>query len=1181
MSELALKLIAEAKRTNAKTLDLGMCGLVEIPEELFDLEDLEELYLCNSYWNYKTKSWKKSTNSKFYNSFSKIPNQIEKLTNLKILYLNGSGRQVQENIEISSIEPLKNLINLEILELGLNKINETNSLKNLTNLKVLNLRVNDNLDLNGLKNLTQLNSLFLGLNKYVKNLEVIKNLTQLKSLSIPEINISKIDFIKNLTLLQSLDLSRNKEIKDYEVLKNLKQLQSLDVSQSNFSNIEVIRNLTQLQSLDLSSNNPIENFKALKNLTQLKSLYLKSNSISNIEVLENLIQLKSLDLNNNNISNIEVLKNLTQLKSLNLNKNNISNIEVLKNLTQLKSLNLNNNNISNIKVLKNLTQLKSLNLSSNKISNIEALKNLKQLESFSFHNNKKTINFEALKNLTQLKSLILSSNNISNIEVLKNLTQLKSLNLNNNNISNIEVLKNLTQLKSLNLDFNKISNIESLLPFIKKGIQVENENQFEIGTNILNITKNPITTPPIEIIKEGNQAILKYFDSIKSEGVDYLFEAKMLIVGEGGAGKTSLRYKLQDRKKPLPEEEETTKGIDIDKMVFKTKEGNDFTINLWDFGGQAIYHATHQFFLTKRSLYVLVDDTRLSDKNKTDAIFQNWLQRVELFGGNSPLLIVQNEKGGRSKDIDFSSMRGQYAFIKEKYATDLKTCKGLDEVEAGIKHFIQQLPHIGEPLPKNWVKVREELITLSKSTAYISFDKYLDICINDFEIKDKDTAKTLSQYLHDLGSFLHFKDDPLLKNKVILQNEWATDAVYNVLDDETVKANKGEFTKAEACRIWSDETYTDMHDELLAIMQKFELSYKLDNKKDTYLIPQLLPTSTPDNYEWDKSNNLQLRYKYEFMPKGLLSRFIVRTHRYISNLDLAWQNGVQLEKNGAVAEVREIFGQKEIAIRVKGTNQRELMIIISEEIDKLNDSFEGLKVEKKIPCNCETCAGLENPHFYNYENVSNRIKNSKTTIECQKEPYIAVSVYDLITDIFGDFPMASAHGDEEENRRFFEKQSFKNEIHIHTEIKAPQQKSEIPESKPIIQELEKPIHKQWWFGRIIGGLLGGAFVAIGVMRWLEFSYIDSFLACSMGLTALLLFFGNPKRRFFRAASAALAAALSTVLLNLAGKMEYKNKNLKLNLELLSDYSWAIALVLIGLACYLFYLDFQKDKEKPE
>jgi internalin A len=43
MSEIALKLIREAKETRATRLDLQNCGLTELPEELFELTWLEEL----------------------------------------------------------------------------------------------------------------------------------------------------------------------------------------------------------------------------------------------------------------------------------------------------------------------------------------------------------------------------------------------------------------------------------------------------------------------------------------------------------------------------------------------------------------------------------------------------------------------------------------------------------------------------------------------------------------------------------------------------------------------------------------------------------------------------------------------------------------------------------------------------------------------------------------------------------------------------------------------------------------------------------------------------------------------------------------------------------------------------------------------------------------------------------
>ena len=66
--------------------------------------------------------------------------------------------------------------------------------------------------------------------------------------------------------------------------------------------------------------------------------------------------------------------------------------------------------------------------------------------------------------------------------------------------------------------------------------------------------------------------------------------------------------------------------------AIRTREGDrekilkrKFQVNIWDFGGQEIYHATHQFFLTRRSVYILVCDDR-----KEDTDFFYWLQVVEL-----------------------------------------------------------------------------------------------------------------------------------------------------------------------------------------------------------------------------------------------------------------------------------------------------------------------------------------------------------------------------------------------------------------------------------------------------------------------------------------------------------------------------------------------------------------------
>ncbi|QFY43460.1 hypothetical protein F6R98_13230 [Candidatus Methylospira mobilis] len=57
MSELAQRLIEENKQTRATFLDLGNCGLTEVPVEIGELAWLEALSF-SSYW-WEDGEWKK------------------------------------------------------------------------------------------------------------------------------------------------------------------------------------------------------------------------------------------------------------------------------------------------------------------------------------------------------------------------------------------------------------------------------------------------------------------------------------------------------------------------------------------------------------------------------------------------------------------------------------------------------------------------------------------------------------------------------------------------------------------------------------------------------------------------------------------------------------------------------------------------------------------------------------------------------------------------------------------------------------------------------------------------------------------------------------------------------------------------------------------------------------------
>jgi internalin A len=493
-----------------------------------------------------------------------------------------------------------------------------------------------------------------------------------------------------------------------------------------------------------------------------------------------------------------------------------------------------------------------------------------------------------------------------------------------------------------------------------------------------------LLTPPPEIAAQGLDAIKRYWSQERDAGVDYLAEAKLLIVGEPGAGKTSLAKKILDPGYELDAAEDSTEGIDVMAWQFpasirvRGQAGErllrrDFRVNIWDFGGQEIYHSTHQFFLTKRSVYVLVTDER-----KEDTDFEYWLDMVNLLSESSPLVIVQNRKQGRHHGVDFGALRQRYANLSGTLVLDLADNSGLDAAVDKIRRELEQLPHIGTALPKTWRAVR--LALEADSRNYISAADFFGVCqANGFT--DRDDMRQLGGYLHDLGICLFFQDDALLSKTVILKPEWGTAAVYRMLDDPEIAHALGVFTRTDLGRIWSDATYEPMQDELLQLMVKFQLCFLVPGS-DTYIAPQLLAPSQPV-YHWNEGDNLVLRYEYDVMPKGIVRRLIVALHYQIADGDLLWRSGAIFEYEGSKAEVIEVYRRRLLTIRIRGGDPRVLLGLINHELGIIHRSYPGIRVKKFMPCDCETCSVSSEPTMFEVDELKD-FAQTGDQIQCRR-----------------------------------------------------------------------------------------------------------------------------------------------------------------------------------------------------
>ncbi|WP_434684524.1 leucine-rich repeat domain-containing protein [Pseudanabaena minima] len=796
--------------------------------------------------------------------------------------------------------------------------------------------------------LTNLKELHIPYNQITAIPDAIANLANLTTLYLSSNQITAIpDSLSNLANLTTLYLSSNQITAIPDSLSNLANLTSLSLNRNQITAIpDSFSNLANLTSLSLYENQITTIPDAIAQLSNLTSLDLSYNQIAAIpDSFSNLANLTSLSLNRNQITAIpDSFSNLANLTSLSLYENQITTIpDAIAQLSNLTTLNLYGNQIKAIPdAIANLANLTELRLYSNQIKAIpDAITQLANLTVLALGRNQIKMIPEAIAQLANLTGLYLHTNQITAIpDAISQLANLTTLNLSRNQITAIpDAISQLANLTSLNLSRNQITAIPDAIS------QLANLTS-------LDLSNNPLPIPP-EILEdtENPAAIIGYWQKLKQSERKPLNEAKVILIGHGAVGKTSLVRQLIDRNfKP---DEIKTEGIDIRAWQIKAREEN-VKLRVWDFGGQEIMHATHQFFLTERSLYLLVLNAR-KDEGNNDVEY--WLKIIESFGKDAPVLIIANKSDEHPLKLNRRHLQEKYPNIQGFFETSCKTGLGIDELRKAIAQQIAAMDHVFNELPQQWFRLKEQIEQDNRD--HISYTEYECIC-NDQEISDRQERRDLIRLLHLLGIVLNFAEDTRLQDTSVLNPEWVTGGVYRILNDnQLITKHKGMLNWQDLTRILTPKNkgdrncYQENRDRqfILDMMQKFELCFLLDanSQKPIYLIPELLDEEEPDTGNWD--NTLNLEYHYKILFSSVISRFIVKMHHRISKRTY-WRTGVILTfPEGNRAYIKADLADAKIFIRIDGNpnTRRSSLAAIRNTFDNIHHSISALEVDECVP----------------------------------------------------------------------------------------------------------------------------------------------------------------------------------------------------------------------------------------
>jgi internalin A len=625
--------------------------------------------------------------------------------------------------------------------------------------------------------------------------------------------------------------------------------------------------------------------------------------------------------------------------------------------------------------------------------------------------------FKPLRTLINLTDLSLfGCFGLTSVEPLRDLRNLTNLVLIGcYQLTNVEPLRDLHNLTNLDLSRCKnfsLRDLESLFPTLEK----------------LFLDQAECTDFPRELCggygENGLPAVRAYFADL-GQDPDPDAEVKVYVLGNGRVGKTKLTRRLRGLDYG-DAHENTTHGVRLYEHQV-TIEGVPYPVrlNLWDFGGQDIYHASHSLFLRGPAVFLLLwcpeheNEKCFSENNipLRNRRLPYWFDYLREHAGNkaegvrSPVLLIQshcdNVNHEKQPDCELPS-RAEFPKLQVLHVS-AKTDYNLADVQADIGKAVRYLfQHFPRPkLGPGWVKVRDEIRKKqADGVKTLSREDFDALCTEGVS-----NTGVLLKFLHESG--VVFYQEKLFSGQIILDQQWALDAIYTVCDRQRTLPHllgDGKFTR-DHLKLLAWGKFSDEEQRLfLNMMVSCGICFRTKRLNPDqhpaeyeYIAPDWLPGFSARATLHSKeqlAGDASATARFHFLHEGIVRSLLAKVGRQFGDNAIYWKYGFWFPSEASELLAQVTWDAPEssslagkISLKAWGPNSDKLITAVLETLSRVTTGSKPL-IE-------QTGAKLKDvvePHFVDVRGVEALPVGNSTPVKDDRRVFISYAWGDQSED---------------------------------------------------------------------------------------------------------------------------------------------------------------------------------------